>query len=58
MIVGDFLYVIGGMQTDGTKLASIERAAIRRDGSLGPFTAVPEATLAIARSDHTTQTVR
>jgi len=52
-IVGQFLYVLGGQDTNvsAANLRSIERAAIQPDGSLGPFTpiAVP---LSVPRSGH------
>lgn len=50
VIIGNFVYVIGGTRNDGAKLASIERATIMPDGSLGPFTTI-EVTLTTARSD-------
>src|SRR5262249_26774388 len=41
VIVGDYLYVIGGAKADGTADSSIERALINADGTLGPFTLIP-----------------
>jgi hypothetical protein len=52
-VVGEWLYVIGGVDGTNTPLASIERALIRADGSLGPFTTVP-VSLQTARSHHAT----
>ena len=56
-IVGSSIYVIGGAQSDGTKLGSIERASIQPDGSLGPFAIVPEVALATPHSDHATEVI-
>jgi hypothetical protein len=51
-VVYGWLYVFGGNDGSGN-LDSIERAPIRSDdGSLGPFTIVPDVTLAVARSGH------
>lgn len=56
-IIGSSLYVIGGVQGDGKKLASLERAAILPDGSLGPFEAISAVALATPRSDHTCEVI-
>ncbi|MGE3544878.1 MAG: hypothetical protein AB7L28_13145 [Kofleriaceae bacterium] len=41
VVIGSWLYVLGGQAaTTGVELASIERAAIHVDGSLGPFALV------------------
>jgi N-acetylneuraminic acid mutarotase len=52
VVIGDSLYVIGGSGTSGAS-ASIERARINDDGSLGSFTLVPGVALTTARSGHT-----
>jgi hypothetical protein len=51
VVVGSYLYVIGGLST--TMLNTVERATIHADGSIGPFSAVPEVRLATARHGHT-----
>ena len=49
-IVGNALYVIGGRDTNGNLLATIERATLGVNGTLGTFAVV--ATLATPRADH------
>lgn len=44
-VVGNFLYVIGGMELDGTPVTTIERATIAADGTLGAFSVVSGLTL-------------
>jgi Kelch motif len=39
-IVGDHVYVVGGLDRSGNALTSVEGAAINSDGTLGPFQAV------------------
>jgi len=51
-IVGDSLYVIGGTGVSEERLASVERATIRADGSLGPFSTLP-VRLSTPRSNFT-----
>lgn len=51
VVIGDGLYVLGG--SDGAPLDSVERAAIKPDGSLAAFATVPGVHLAIARHGHT-----
>ena len=51
-IVGDSLYVIGGTGVSEDRLASVERATIREDGSLGPFSTLP-VRLSTPRSNFT-----
>ncbi len=46
--IGAWLYVIGGAKTGGGALASVERAAIAGNGSLGSFAPVTGATLQLA----------
>ena len=55
-VIGNQLYLVGGNGPAGT-LASVERATIALDGSLGPFSAVPEAALRTARSGHTSAVI-
>ena len=50
-IIGGYVYVVGGF--GGRALNNIERAAVRSDGSLGPFTTVQDVTLVSARQGHT-----
>ena len=50
-VVGDWLYVLGG--SGAAPLATIERAQINDDGSLGAFTTLPAATLPSPLSDYT-----
>ncbi len=40
---GTYLYVIGGAQANGTPLATVERALINADGTLGAFNTMPPA---------------
>ena len=48
--VGDFLYALGGFnQQGGTGIASVERASIAADGTLGVWSNVAEVTLRAAR---------
>jgi N-acetylneuraminic acid mutarotase len=47
-VIGNQLYVIGGQSSDGA-LASVERATIATDGSLGPFTVLPGTALTVGR---------
>ncbi|HEY9720427.1 MAG TPA: hypothetical protein V6D47_00320 [Oscillatoriaceae cyanobacterium] len=53
LVVGSFLYVLGGSDTTGKMFASIERARVRPDGTVGPFLPLAKQKLAIARSDQT-----
>jgi len=52
VVIGPSLYVIGGTGSSGT-LDSVEQATINPDGSLGSFAVIPNATLAMARTGHT-----
>jgi hypothetical protein len=49
VVIGNSLYVIGGIGADGSALASIERATIAPDGTLGTFTVVDGISLVEAR---------
>lgn len=51
-VVGDYLYVLGGLGT--STLNSVERAFIHADGSLGPFATVTDTKLVTARHGHAT----
>jgi serine/threonine protein kinase len=51
-ILGDWLYVIGGVDVEGHTLATVERARIRANGTLSPFAPVPGLMLTTARHDH------
>jgi Kelch motif protein len=51
MVVGNSVYVIGGFNT--TRLASVERAVIKPDGSLGAFATVSGVALQTARDTPT-----
>lgn len=53
LVAGSFLYVLGGSDTTGRMFASIERAPVRSDGTLGPFRPLAGRKLAIARSSQT-----
>jgi N-acetylneuraminic acid mutarotase len=57
VVLGNYLYVIGGVATGGNHLGNIERAAIRSDGSLGPFELVSGVNLATPRFGHTSAVV-
>lgn len=50
-VIGDWLYVLGG--SGAAPLASIERAQINDDGTLGAFSTVPAVSLAAPLSDYT-----
>lgn len=51
-VIGNYLYVVGGYSSAGTRLASVERAPINADGSLGTFVTVPGVALNTARDGH------
>jgi Kelch motif protein len=55
--VDNFVYVIGGQDGNGT-IATVERAPINPDGSIGSFAVVSGVTLLEARSYHTTSVIR
>jgi len=46
VVIGSYLYVVGGMTTGDVEQNSVERSAIAADGSLGAFSVVPGVTLA------------
>jgi hypothetical protein len=47
VVIGGHLYIVGGF--GNALLNSIEQATIAADGTLGPFSALPDVTLATAR---------
>ncbi len=49
LVTKSFLYVVGGVAPDNSVLASVERAAVHGDGTLGPFTTVLDTHLVNAR---------
>jgi hypothetical protein len=53
-VVGNYLYVLGGVN-GGSSLASVERAAIASDGSIGAFSTVPGVTLTAGRDSLSSQ---
>jgi hypothetical protein len=56
-VVGDYLYVFGGHNLNsgtGTQIASVERAKINSNGTLGAFATVNGINLATARQSPTT----
>lgn len=55
-VVGNYLYVIGGVGSNGA-LNSVERAPLAEDGSLGTFAAVSGVTLATGRRGHTSAVI-
>lgn len=55
-VIGNYLYVVGGI-SKGTPLASVERAPINADGTLGAFSIVGGATLVTARHLHTSAVI-
>jgi Kelch motif protein len=57
-VIGNYLYVVGGVGNVGSLLTSVERAPIAVDGSLGPFTVVSDVALITARAQHTGVIVR
>jgi N-acetylneuraminic acid mutarotase len=50
-VIGNFVYVVGGCGDHGL-LATVERAPIMADGSIGTFSTVQGVTLVKARMDH------
>ncbi|MNX74079.1 Kelch motif protein [compost metagenome] len=54
-VLGSYLYVVGG--TNGGYLASVERAPINADGTLGNFSTYAGATLNMGRFGHTATVV-
>lgn len=50
-VAGNFLYVVGGLRGNNTA-PEIERSTIGADGSLGPFSAVPNVALTMPRYGH------
>jgi len=54
-VLGDYLYVIGGVGSGGGDLASIERAAISPDGIVGAFSAY--GSLPEPRNGHATMAI-
>lgn len=50
--IGDYLYVIGGMNSESDAIGTIERAPINEDGSLGAFADVSGVVLEDPRSGH------
>jgi Kelch motif len=57
LVTDDFVYVIGGELSiifgpDNHVQRSVERAAVHADGTLGPFSEVPAATLITGRTEH------
>jgi Kelch motif len=56
-IIGSSIYVIGGVQSDGKKLSSVERAVIQPDGSLGPFEIIAGVALVTPRSHHASEVI-
>ncbi len=52
-MIGGYLYVFGGASGANAGMGNIERALINTDGSLGPFFAFADSTVA-ARDDHAT----
>ena len=54
-VIGNHLYVVGGF--GNALLNSVEQAAIGADGTLGPFTLLPDVTLTTARQGHTSAVI-
>lgn len=57
VVVGNYVYVLGGSDSNGMALGTIERAPIHADGSLGSFAVVPGVTLVRPRYNHTVSIV-
>jgi hypothetical protein len=55
-VLGDYLYVLGGRGNNGD-LASVERAPIDADGSLGAFMTVSGTNLVTGREGHTSTVI-
>lgn len=56
VVIGKSLYVIGGADSAGRALGSVERATINADGSLGPFVTT-SVSLGTSRQSHTSVVV-
>ncbi len=52
IVIGRAVYVVGGTDSTGAVLDTVETAAIQANGSLGPFSVMPVA-LATPRTGHT-----
>jgi hypothetical protein len=57
VVIGDYLYVIGGQLDATSATTSIERATINADGTLGPFATVAGNALVTARFGHTSEVI-
>ncbi|MBO9542450.1 hypothetical protein J7643_17815 [bacterium] len=57
VVVGSYLYVLGGLDGDLVSLNTVERAVINTNGVLGSFAPDPEAALALPRYGATCQVV-
>jgi Kelch motif protein len=57
VVLGNSLYVLGGLDAGNAPLGSVERATIQPDGSLGPFAPVSGVALLTARSGATAAVV-
>lgn len=55
VVIGSHLYVVGGF--GNALLNSVEQATIGADGTLGPFTLLPDVTLTTARQGHTSAVI-
>ena len=58
VVIGNFLFAIGGIGLDHSRLTSVERAVINSDGTLGSFDIVPGVTLTTGRNYFTTLGVK
>lgn len=57
VMIGHYLYALGGVSLGNSYLNSVERAMIHRDGSLDAFVIVPDVVLATARANHTSAVI-
>ena len=56
-IIGDWVYVIGGVDAEQRTLDTVERARIRADGTLDRFAPVPGVVLTTVRRGHSNAVV-
>jgi hypothetical protein len=56
-VVGDQVYVVGGTAADGAPIKTVERATLDANGNLSSFVIVPNTTLNLGRSGHSSALV-
>jgi len=56
LAIGNYLYALGGL-ADNNSLASVERAPLAADGSVGAFAPAPDVIFTTARHGHSTSVI-